>query len=119
MMLSKTDLTDEKHLKYWDRMFADPGFLKGISLGTLGALIHSTVHDVVKRRWSIVPGGKRPEPGIDAEEKIPVEWDDPRYDYLGDAYSMQVNPVYWKFCGWVDDRVEYWKTVNGVFGNDF
>ena len=32
---------------------------------------------------------------------------------------MQVNPVYWKFCGWVDDRVEYWKTANGVFGNDF
>ena len=63
---------------------------------------------------SVVPGGKRPEPGIDAEEKIPVEWDDPRYDYLGDAYSMQVNPGYWKFCGWVDDRVEYWKTVNGV-----
>jgi hypothetical protein len=116
---SKADLAYEKHLKSWGNLFTDPGYLKTISLGTLGALIHSTMHDTVKRRWSAVPGGRRPDPGPQVET-IPVEWDSPRYDYLADFYSMQVNPVYWKFYGWVDDRIEEWKVVNSVFqGNDF
>src|SRR5579885_1498038 len=100
------------------KTYTDPAFLRGVSLGTLGALIHSTVHDTFRHRWAAAPGGRRPEPGIDVTE-IPVEWDDPRYDYLGDTYSMQVNPVYWKFCGWIDDRIENWKVAHGVFGNDF
>ena len=115
---SKTDLTYKKYLQRWENMFTDPAFLRGVSLGTLGALIHSTVHDTFRHRWAAAPGGRRPEPGIDVTE-IPVEWDDPRYDYLGDTYSMQVNPVYWNFCGWIDDRIENWKVAHGVFGNDF
>jgi len=115
---SKADMVYQKYLKPWGEMFSDPGFLKMISLGTLGSLIHSTVHATVKRRWSAVPGGRRPEPGPQVKT-IPAEWDDPRYDYLADFYSMQVNPVYWKFYGWVDDRIEEWKLVHGVFGTDF
>jgi hypothetical protein len=115
---SKTDLTFEKYLKPWESMFTDPGFLKDINLGTLGSLIHSTVHTTVKRRWSTVPGARRPEPGPEFEA-IPIEWDDPRYDYLADFYSMQVNPVFWKLSGWIDERIENWKLVHGVFGNDF
>jgi len=115
---SKTDITFEKYLRPWESMFTDPGYLKDISLGTFGALIHSTVHDVVKRRWSAVAGERRPNPGPGVET-IPVEWDDPRYDYLADFYSMQLNPVYWKYSGWVDDRIENWKVVHGVFGDDF
>ncbi len=112
---AKTDLTYEKYLAPGERMLTDPGFLRDISLGTLGAVIDATVQPTVKRRWSAVPGGRRPEPGPEVET-IPVEWDDPRYDYLADFYSMQVNPVYWKFYGWVDDRIENWKVVHGVFG---
>jgi len=115
---SKADLTFDKYLKSWESMFTDPGYLKDISLGALGSFIYSTVHDTVKRRWSAVPGGRRPDPGSEVQ-RIPDEWDDPRYDYLADFYSMQVNPIYWKFCGWLDERVENWKLVHGVFGNDF
>ncbi|WP_151898904.1 Tat pathway signal protein [Nitrosospira lacus] len=118
MTRSKTELTFQKYLKPWENMFTDPGFLKDISLGMLGALIHTTVHDTVKRRWSAVPGARRPEPGPEVET-IPVEWDDPRYNYLPDFYSMQVNPVYWKFYGWVDDRIESWKVVHCIFGSNF
>jgi hypothetical protein len=117
MERSKTAFAYER-LQFWESMFSDPGFLKDISLGRLGALIHPTVHDVVRRRWSTIPNGRRPEPGFGVET-IPVEWDDPRCNFLGDNYSMQVNPVYWKYCGWVDDRIEEWKVVHGVFGNDF
>jgi len=115
---SKADIVYEKYLKPWAEMFSEPGFLKQISLGTLGSMIQSTVHDTVKRRWSAVPGGRRPELGPTVET-IPTQWDDPRYNYLADFYSMQVNPVFWKFYGWVDDRVEEWKLVHGVFGTDF
>jgi hypothetical protein len=115
---SKAEITFRKYLKPWEDLYTDPGFLKDISIGTLGALIQTTVHDTVKRRWSAVPGGRRPEPGPNVGT-IPAEWDDPRYDYLGDFYSMQVNPVYWQFYGWVDDRIENWKVVHGVFGNGF
>jgi hypothetical protein len=115
---SKTELTFKKYLKSWEGMFTDPGFLKDISLGSLGSFIQSTVHDTVKRRWSEVPGARRPELGSGVET-IPIEWDDPRYNYLADFYSMQVNPVFWKLYGWIDERLENWKVVHGVFGNDF
>ncbi len=117
-MRSKTDLTYEKYLKPWESMLMDPGFLKDISLGMLGALIHSTVHDTVRHRCAAVPGGRRPEPGIDGDT-IPDAWDDPRYDYLGDTYSMQVNPVYWKLCGWIDERIYNWQVSHCLFGSDF
>jgi len=115
---AKTDIAFKKYFQFWEKMFKDPGFLTDISLGTLGSLLHSPFHDTGRRRWSAVPGGRRPDPGLQVTT-IPVEWDDPRYDYFGDAYSMQVNPVYWKFYGWIDDRVEEWKVVHGVFGTDF
>ncbi len=115
---SKTDLTYEKYLKPWEAMFTEPGFLKSISLGTFGSLLHATVHDTVRHRWAAVPGGKRPEPSAEVTT-IPVDWDVSQYNYLGDTYSMQVNPIYWKFCGWLDERIDNWKVVHGVFGNDF
>jgi hypothetical protein len=116
---SKSDVAFQKNLKSWEGTFTDPGFLSAVSLGTLGALIEHSLYPGVKRRWSAVPGGRRPDPGPTEAEAIPIEWDDPRYDYLADPYSMQVNPAYWKFYGWVDDRIEDWKLVNGVFGNGF
>jgi hypothetical protein len=116
---SKTDIAFYKNFRSWERLFKDVGFLAEVSIGELGSLIQFTLHDAVKRRWSAVPGGRRPDPGSTSAETIPVEWDDPRYDYLADTYSMQVNPIYWKFYGWVNDRVEEWKLVHGIFGEGF
>ena len=64
------------------------------------------------------PAAIRPDPPIPGEP-IDEGWDDPPYDFLRDHYSMHVNPIYWKFYGWVIDRVEDWKVANGVFGRDF
>lgn len=115
----KTDIVFEKHFRYWEKTFSDPVFLRSVSIGELGALVDFYLVDPVRRRWSAGPGATRPELGPDQSETISTEWDDPRYDYLGDYYSMHVNPLYWQFFGWVGDRAEEWKVANGVFGNDF
>ncbi len=116
---SKSDVTFEKSFRSWEGMFTDPGFLGAVSLGALGTLIQFRLWAAVRWRWAAIPGGRRPDPGPTEDETIPIEWDHPRYDYLADTYSMQVNPVYWKFHGWVDDRIEDWKLVNGVLSNEF
>ncbi len=115
----KSDVVLEKNLRHWEKTFTDPTFLRSISLGTLGALVDYYVLDPFRRRWAAAPGAARPvvEPA-DAGTIDPV-WDDPRYDYLSDHYAMHVNPVFWRFAGWVDDRVEEWKYANGVFGDAF
>jgi len=115
----KTDVVFEKHLRHWERTFSDPVFLRSVSLGELGAHLDFYLFDPFRRRWAAAPGATRPESSPDRSEAIATEWDDPRYDYLGDYYSMHVNPAYWRFSGWVEDRIEEWKAANGVFGNDF
>jgi hypothetical protein len=103
----------------WHRMFTDPGYLRRISLGTLGSLIEHTIHASMHTRWSAPPGGARPDPGPAEGHTIDAQWDDPRYDFLDDTYSSHVNPAFWSLHGWVDDRVEDWKLANGVYGNAF
>jgi hypothetical protein len=70
-------------------------------------------------RWAASPAGFRPDPGPAQGHTIDPLWDDPRYDHLADTYSSHVNPVFWSLHGWVDDRIEDWKTANGVYGNAF
>lgn len=41
-------------------------------------------------------------------------WDDPRYDFLGEFYSSHVNPLFWRLHGWVDDRIEDWYKTHGA-----
>ncbi len=114
----KSDVFYEKRFKMWERMYTDPNFLKGMSLGELGARIEFTIHGSMHMRWAAAPGANRPEPpdASQAETIIPVAWDDPRYNYLGEFYSSHVNPIFWKVHGWVDDRIEGWRYANGVLG---
>jgi hypothetical protein len=115
----KSDVVFEKHFRTWERTFSDPTFLRAISLGRLGALVDYYLVNPFRRRWAQAPGAMRPTVGPAETATIAVEWDDPRYDFLSDYYSMQVNPIYWRFAGWVDDRLEEWKYANGVFGDNF
>jgi hypothetical protein len=115
----KSDAFYVKRMLVWHRMFTDPAYLRGISLGKLGSLIEATIHAGMHVRWSSTPGGIRPDPGPAEGHTIDERWDDPRYDYLGDTYSSHVHPVFWSLHGWVDDRIEDWKLANGVYGADF
>ncbi|MCA1703061.1 MAG: Tat pathway signal protein [Actinobacteria bacterium] len=115
----KTDIFYQKRLVTWQRIFTDPAFLRGISLGELGTLMEQSIHASMHMRWATAPAGFRPDPGPTEGFAIKELWDDPRFDFLGDTYSSHVNPVFWSLHGWVDDRVEDWKSVNGVYGNAF
>ncbi len=109
----------ERFFRTWERLYTDPVFLRSITLAELGSRIHWTLHSAMRWRWATPPGGVRADPDATKLEVIPLAWDDPQYDFLADTYSMQLHPVYWRFYGWVDDRVEDWKVANAVFGNEF
>ena len=122
----KSDIFYQKRFRFWQKTFTDPIFLRTVTLGQLGVMIEMTIHNAMHMRWAAFPGSVRPDPtastgDIDPTkgEMIDKKWDDPKYDYLGDTYSSHVNSIFWKLHGWIDDRVEAWKTANGVFGNDF
>lgn len=115
----KTDFIYRRNLLSWERTFTDPSFLERVSLGMLGGLLDYYLMNPFRRRWAEAPGAMRPAVNPEEASSIGTEWDDPRYDYLSDYYSMQVNPIYWRFAGWIDDRLEEWKYANGVFGDDF
>lgn len=99
----------------WERQFSDPDYLQGVALGQLGSDLEFTIHRAVHVRWAAPSrAGYRPSTTIEAE--IGRRWDAPEYDYMGDAYSSLVNPLFWKIHGWVDDRVEDWRRARGVAG---
>jgi hypothetical protein len=108
----------DRRFRYWERLCKDPVYLRDVPLAELGTAIDATLHDAVRSRWAAPPGAIRPQPS-DSGEPISPAWDDPRYDFLRDAYAMHVNPIYWKFYGWVVDRVEDWKVANVVADQDF
>jgi hypothetical protein len=123
---TKSDVFYQKRFRFWQRAFTDPTALRGMTLGALGITIEMTIHNAMHMRWSAFPGSIRPDPlqgtgEIDPTggETIGTEWDNPRYNFLGDTYSSHVNPIFWKLHGWIDDRIEDWKIANSVFGNDF
>ena len=37
-----------------------------------------------------------------------ARWFREENDFLGDPFSSHVNPVFWRFHGWIDDRIEDW-----------
>lgn len=115
----KSDDAWQRYFLAWERLYTDPVFLRSIPLAELGSRLHWNLHNTSRWRWASAPGGLRPEPATTEDGGIPPVWDDPRNDFLADAYSMQLNPVYWRFYGWVDDRVEDWKIANATFGNEF
>jgi hypothetical protein len=116
---AKLPINFKRRFEYWQQLCMDPGFLSTISLGHLGSIVEETLFDGVRARWAAPPGAWRNDPAPGEFDAIPVGFDDPRYDFLRDTYAMHVNPIYWKFFGWVDDRIEDWKIANGVFGNNF
>jgi hypothetical protein len=99
----------------WERQYNDPNYLRSVTLGQLGSDLEFTIQRAMHVRWASPSRvGYRPSTTVEAE--IGRRWDAPEYDYLGDAYSSLVNPLFWKIHGWVDDRVGDWKRAHGVAG---
>ncbi len=73
----KSDTFYYKRIKMWERMYTDPTFLKGMSLGELGVRPEMTIHNALHNRWSAYPGADRPDADPTQPETIDPQWDDP------------------------------------------
>lgn len=110
----KSDDFYNKNIAPLEATFTNPEQLRNMTLGELGSRLEFTVHNWLHMRFSNVSaygyrsGYKGTIPYID-----PM-WDDPQYSWLGDFYSSQVDPVFWKLHGWVNDRVEDWRVANNL-----
>jgi hypothetical protein len=115
----------------WESQYQDPEYLAGLTLAELGSEMELGMHDWLHMRWATITR--------DPTNNMPIAWDrwptdfSSRWflaenDYLGDPFSSHVNPVFWMFHCWIDDRIEDWfrahqwfhpgevkrKTVNGT-----
>lgn len=106
----------QQTMQPWEQQLRDSTWLKGRSLGEMGARLEFTIHNRMHMRWCANPGQMRPDVDPGHPDDIDTRWDNPTYDWLGDTYSSHVNPVFWKLHGWVDDRIEDWKQANGITG---
>lgn len=111
-------------VRNWESHFTSPTTLGALSLGALGVMLEFTVHNAMHRRWcslardpetgAALRDPETGEPGTRPSFDFADKWDAARYDYLGEFYSSQVNPVFWRMHGWVDDRVEDWARVHAA-----
>jgi hypothetical protein len=105
----KSDAFYWSRMRWWDRQFKDPQYLRTLRLDELGALLEYSVHNDMHMRWASMPRNPQTgKPEARREKDIRTLWDNPKYDYLGEFYSSHVHPVFWRLHGWIDDRIEDW-----------
>lgn len=95
----------------WEAQFQNPEYLSTLCLGELGSRIELGIHDWLHMRWASV--GRDPNSGVALiYDRDPIDFGERFFraenDYLGDPFSSHLNPVFWCFHGWIDDRIEDW-----------
>jgi hypothetical protein len=91
------------------QVFRQPRILASMSLGALGNLLETTIHNAMHQRWASVARNPRTgQPELRDDFDFGPDWNDPRYDHLGEFYSSHVNPVFWRLHGWIDRRIDDW-----------
>jgi len=103
--------TFHSNFQVWESRYRDPRYLSKLTLGQFGSEIELGLHDWLHMRWASVPrdpsnGGAVPMARDPAD--FAARWFAPENDFLGDPFSSHVNPVFWHFHGWIDDRLEDW-----------
>ncbi|MDE3735130.1 PvdJ/PvdD/PvdP-like protein [Pseudomonas resinovorans] len=99
------------NFQMWEAQYQDPEYLAKLKLGEFGSQLELGMHDWLHMRWAAVT--RDPSNGMPVIfDRDPVDFS-PRWfraenDYLGDPFSSHVNPVFWSFHGWIDDRLEDW-----------
>lgn len=95
----------------WEAQYRDPDYLSTLCLGELGSRIELGIHDWLHMRWACLPrDGNSGLPiafGRDSAD-FAERWFRPDNHYLGDPFSSHVDPVFWRFHGWIDDRIDDW-----------
>ncbi|QJI28500.1 PvdJ/PvdD/PvdP-like protein [Pseudomonas sp. ADAK18] len=99
------------NFQVWESQYRDPAYLSRMTLGQFGSQVELGLHDWLHMRWASVardPSNGAPAPLARDPADFAGRWFGPENDFLGDPFSSHVNPVFWHFHGWIDDRVEDW-----------
>jgi len=107
----KTPDTYHGNFQVWESRYSDPHYLSTLTLGQFGSEMELGLHDWLHMRWASVPrdpSNGMPVPFARAPEDFAARWFEAQNDFLGDPFSSHVNPVFWHFHGWIDDRIEDW-----------
>jgi hypothetical protein len=107
----KSAETYHSNFQVWESQYRDPRYLSKLTLGQFGSEIELGLHDWLHMRWASVPrdpSNNAPVPFARGQADFSPRWYIAENDFLGDPFSSHVNPVFWHFHGWIDDRLEDW-----------
>ncbi|MCY1427045.1 hypothetical protein D9M71_428750 [compost metagenome] len=99
------------NFQVWESQYQDPLYLSRLTLGAFGSELEMNLHDWLHMRWASVPRDPvkgAPVPFARDPADFAGRWYGAENDFLGDPFSSHVNPVFWGFHGWIDDRIEDW-----------
>lgn len=88
---------------YWKKMsesLRNPTWLAAQSLDALGTTLEEGIHNWFHMHWAT----QRPA-------QADLGKTSPSADYLGSTFSSQVNPIFWKLHGWIDECIEAWENA--------
>lgn len=106
------------NFELWESRYSDPEYLSRMTLGQFGSEVELGLHDWLHMRWASVPRDPvngAPVPFARTPNDFAPRWYGPSNDFLGDPFSSHVNPVFWRFHGWIDDRIEDWYRAHERF----
>lgn len=99
------------NFQLWEAQYQNPEYLATLCLGEFGSRIELGLHDWLHMCWASVgrdPNSHYPMFYDRAPNDFSERWFRPQNDYLADSFSSHVNPVFWAFHGWIDERIEDW-----------
>ncbi|MBD1587033.1 PvdJ/PvdD/PvdP-like protein [Pseudomonas typographi] len=99
------------NFQVWESRFRDPHYLASKTLGQFGSDLEMTLHDWLHICWAAVPrdpASGTPLPWSRDPADFAEHWFAQANDFLGDPFSSHVNPVFWGFHGWIDERIDDW-----------
>jgi hypothetical protein len=109
--LVKSPEAFHSNFQMWDSRYRDADYLSTLTLGQFGSELELGLHDWLHLRWASIPrdpSDGTPVPSGREPADFSARWFAPEYDCLVDPFSSHVNPVFWCFHGWIDDRLEDW-----------
>ncbi|MBN0056074.1 PvdJ/PvdD/PvdP-like protein, partial [Pseudomonas aeruginosa] len=114
----KSDEGYHANFLVWESQYQDPEYLAKLTLGQFGSEMELGMHDWLHMRWASVtrdPSNGAPVMSDRVPSDFSPRWFRPENDFLGDQFSSHVNPVFWSFHGWIDDRIEDWYRAHERF----